>query len=413
LNRHAADMVGILITTETRRRTPACSIPAMSRRSSPLRPAALGWVAALVACAQLPVRPHDASADAPTALVDSAECGCAPRVVQLSAAGRHVCVVDEAHAVWCWGANVRGESAPDLSDSAIARPRRVEGVTAVAVSAGWGRTCARRAEGIVQCWGLGDATEGGPAPGGPTMVPGLVDARHVAVGAGLACALRERGAVTCWAGSGPAADPFPSLPSVRGIGALRDAICALRDDGRVSCFGRGERGQRGAVVAAGDRGVNEVDGLTGATALSAGTEHACALDGAAVLWCWGANGSGQLMLGNVADAFRATRSDFARDVTVVSAGGDTTFARGRDGSWVAAGRNDHRQLQLGDVDEQVIPRATMAGHGADVDTLSAAMGFTCALLRDRSVRCWGSNAYGALGNGALGGSSATPVTPTW
>ncbi len=382
----------------------------MSRRSSPLRLAA---VVMLAACAQLPVLPGDASVDAPAPPLDAPECGCAPRVVQLSAAGRHVCVVDEAHAVWCWGANLRGEAAPDRSDSAVARPRRVEGVTAVEVSAGWGRTCARRADGTVQCWGLGDATAGGAAPGGPTLVAGLVDARQVAVGAGLACALRETGAVTCWAGSGPAAEPFPGLPAARDVCALRDAVCALRDDGRVSCFGRNERGQRGLMVAADDRGVSEVDGLTGAIALSAGSEHACALDGAAALWCWGANGYGQLMLGNVADTFRAARSDFARDVTAASAGGDTTFARDRDGRWIASGRNDLRQLQLGDVEEQVIPRTTMEGFGADVDTLAAATGFTCALLRDRSVRCWGSNAYGALGRGDRGGSSAAPVTPMW
>ncbi len=385
----------------------------MSRRPSPLRLAVLGWAATLAACAQLPVIPGDAAVDAPDAVVDATDCGCAPRVAQLSASGRHVCAVDEGHAVWCWGSNLGGEAAPDLADSAITRPRRMEGVTAVAVSAGWGRTCARRADGTVQCWGLGDAAMGAATPRGPTTVAGLVDARQVAVGAGRVCALREAGAVVCWEGSGAATEPFPGLPRVRDVGALHDGFCALREDGRVSCFGRNERGQRGLVTAADDRGVNEVDGLTGAVALSVGSEHACALDGASTLWCWGANGYGQLMVGNVVDAFRATRSDFARDVALVFAGGDTTFALGRDGRWVAAGRNELRQLQLGDVDEQVIPRLTLADLGADVDTLAAAVGFTCALLRDRSVRCWGSNVYGALGNGALGGRSHSPVTPAW
>ncbi len=385
----------------------------MSRRPSPLRLAVVGWAATVAACAQLPVLAGDASVDAPAARADAAECGCAPRIVQLSASGRHVCAVDEAHAVWCWGSNLRGESAPDLVDSAIARPRRVEGVTAVAVTAGWGRTCGRRADGVVQCWGLADASAGKVTPGGPTTVAGLVDARQIAVGAGQACALRETGAVVCWEGHGAATEPFPGLPRVRDVGALRDGFCALREDGRVSCFGRNERGQRGLVTAVDDRGINEVDGLAGAVGLSSGSEHACAVDGASVLWCWGANEYGQLMVGNVADAFRATRSDFARDVTQVFAGGGSTFAHGRDGRWVAAGRNDTRQLQLGDVDEQVIPRETLVELGADVDTLVAAEGFACALLRDRSVRCWGSNVYGALGNGTLGGRSHSPVTPAW
>ncbi len=47
-----------------------------------------------------------------------------------------------------------------------------------------------------------------------------------------------------------------------------------------------------------------------------------------------------------------------------------------------------------------------------VETISAGDSSACALLRDGSLRCWGSNEGGALGNGTTSAQSG-PVPVTW
>jgi alpha-tubulin suppressor-like RCC1 family protein len=70
------------------------------------------------------------------------------------AAGRHhVCAVDEANVVWCWGGNSTGQLG--LGDR-FARnvPTKVPDINdAVDVLTGADLTCAIRAEGRVTCWG--------------------------------------------------------------------------------------------------------------------------------------------------------------------------------------------------------------------------------------------------------------------
>lgn len=119
----------------------------------------------------------------------------------------------------------------------------------------------------------------------------------------------------------------------------------------------------------------------------------------------------------------------------------------RRGQVLCWGRNDSRQLGNGSTDRSTTPvavagitdavsvwvglnRACAVRAGGGVRCWGTGMGgseisglstvrqvalgetFTCALLADRTVQCWGSNNNGQLGNGSIGGSSATPAAVT-
>ncbi|MDB4971535.1 MAG: regulator of chromosome condensation [Myxococcales bacterium] len=86
-------------------------------------------------------------------------------------------------------------------------------------------------------------------------------------------------------------------------------------------------------------------------------------------------------------------------VTQVAAGSNHTCALLSDATVRCWGANDHGQLGLGE-------NSTMESHVpapvvglADVAHVVAGYQHTCALLKNGTIQCWGSNLYGALGRG--------------
>jgi alpha-tubulin suppressor-like RCC1 family protein len=150
------------------------------------------------------------------------------------------------------------------------------------------------------------------------------------------------------------------------IVAGNDATCVLLSDDSVRCWGenifgvlgtgdalhRGtEPGQMGDQLLAVDLGTGNA-----AQDIAMGAVHVCALLSDGTVKCWGYNAEGGLGLG------------------------DTDPRGGEPGG-------------LGDS----LPRVDL--DGARVRALSGGLTFSCALLDDFTVKCWGSNPYGQLGSG--------------
>lgn len=141
----------------------------------------------------------------------------------------------------------------------------------------------------------------------------------VVVGDGHVCAVSTGGAVWCWGDNtfgqlGRGSDVendwrpglVPGLYDVTALAAGSHHTCAVfGDDGKVACWGRNDSGQLGNGSTEQADVPVVADGVSGATMVAAGRAHTCAVSGAQPdqeVWCWGANGFGQLGLGSVADA---------------------------------------------------------------------------------------------------------------
>jgi alpha-tubulin suppressor-like RCC1 family protein len=191
--------------------------------------------------------------------------------------------------------------------------------------------------------------------------------------------------------------------------AMAFHACALLADGTVRCWGLNDWGQIGN----GARGVNastpaQVVGLAGAVQVAVGGFHTCARFANGTLACWGANDARQLGDPNTtADSATApVPVGGITTATAVASGGFHTCALLADTTVRCWGLNDSGQLGDGTAVASGTPVAVSGLTG--VVAIAAGGWHTCALLGDGTARCWGQNTYGQLGNGSF----ANALTPS-
>jgi alpha-tubulin suppressor-like RCC1 family protein len=143
--------------------------------------------------------------------------------------------------------------------------------------------------------------------------------------------------------------------------------------------------------------------------VSAGRTHSCAISSTGTLWCWGANGAGQLGDGTTNDSPVPVQvSQLGKAFTEVSVGDLFTCARTTDGSAYCWGSGAAGQLGNGGLNDSSIP-VLVSIPGGGVAQLSAGDLFACALKTDGTLYCWGGGGF--LGDGT-GNASALPVQVT-
>jgi alpha-tubulin suppressor-like RCC1 family protein len=255
----------------------------------------------------------------------------------------------------------------------------------VEVVVGTVSTCARSAAGKVRCFGTGVSGALGygnaetigddELPYTAGDLPLRKRAIQLAAGGRHGCALLEGGTVTCW---------------------------GLNNSGEL---GYGHSGSVGIDVPAGAEEV-PIDPADPVRQIATGYRHTCALLESGRVYCWGSNGVNQLGYPNVANVGDNETPQVMGPVDVggrvlqISAGHSHTCALMDEGMLRCWGSNVDGQLGYGRSEVPLPPSATEAVPvGAPVARVSAGLVHTCALLLDRSVRCWGNGGMGRLGYG--------------
>ncbi|OGP12598.1 MAG: hypothetical protein A2052_02840 [Deltaproteobacteria bacterium GWA2_54_12] len=371
----------------------------------------------------------------------------------VSAGDNHSCAVSSG-AVKCWGRNSSGQLGNDtVFDSPS--PVLVTGITdAVQVSAGGSHTCARLSNGTVWCWGnnadgqLGDNTTTGSRV--PVQVQGITAATGISAGGNHTCAVLADGTARCWGNNlngqlGNGTNNDSSLPvavsgitSVAAIAAGGIHTCAVLTDGTVRCWGSNVLEQLGnSVLLPGSRSNVPVIATSVASAvnITAGGNHTCvsvSFPGTRVR-CWGNNFSGQLgsawtVVFTPAPVFETTSNDpltvngITSATGVVAAGLDHSCALiSSDNTVRCWGENGSGQLGnlttfsfvppgAGASSSSTVFPVTVSGINSATQ-ITAGLFHSCALLSSNRVMCWGANSSGQLGDGSLL-SSFTPVLVT-
>lgn len=154
----------------------------------------------------------------------------------------------------------------------------------------------------------------------------------------------------------------------------------------------------------------------GVAAMSAGSNHACAVRTDRTVWCWGDASVGQLGDGTFGDGgsqIRSTPVQVLRGsrslegVVKVAAGGSHTCAIRDDARVLCWGNASTGQLGNGQSGPGMNrPTAVIVRRGTRhlTGAVQVAAGglHSCVLRSDRSVWCWGDDTYGQLGDGTTG-----------
>jgi alpha-tubulin suppressor-like RCC1 family protein len=356
--------------------------------------------------------------------------------VSVSAGDRHTCATRVNGGVRCWGSNHFGQlgigTADDGAHATPADVRSADGsaLNEVVLAAGGGfHTCVLRTNGQVRCWGNNDfgqvtgdgtATESRPSP---TTVSGIGGAVVLALGTFHSCARRADGDIRCWGRNTNGQlgnlstttnppDPatvvdrrvcnltsctfFPLL-SADGLAAGERHACSLQVDEKVRCWGDNGLGQLGTgntnqpLTSAAL--VSDSGGAMAARSIVAGLDQTCARRADGTVACWGS------------DLVPAAVAGFTRTLAVAT-GASHKCALGSDGLVRCVGSNRRGQIGNGAggpvASDVTDPAQGLVSGLTDVVAIAAGHSFTCALRVTGTVRCWGANAFGQLGNDAGG-----------
>ncbi len=324
----------------------------------------------------------------------------------LSVGGAHACAIFDNGAVRCWGNNTSGQmgnnTVTDLKTAGGSNINLSSTATALKVVSGGEHSCAilNDSNRTIKCWGSNLRGQLGH-----NLAPCMVGANcGDGVGAG-----DNMGDYSAGSGLPVVGAPLTTATDIA-AGALHS--CALLSAGTVSCWGEGDEGQLGDNTNTDSSApvtvTNTAGNLGNVTAVTAGNSHTCALLATGAVACWGANDLGQAGLGVVGAQYdRAQSNNVSTTVgfavttgaTQISAGYDHTCALINDGTIKCWGDNTYGQVGNGAAAAGGVSTAATVVNLAEKAVQVSAGGYmSCARLLSGAVQCWGRNDLAGGGN---------------
>ena len=358
-------------------------------------------------------------------------------VVDQSICGGGACVIPSAHACsggfTCSGNACRVACSVDadcLPDYFCRRGLCHRDAKSVAI--GSSHVCVLLVDGSVRCWGSNESGQLGngsmTASPTPVVVTGIQGATAITASRSYTLVLMSDATLRHWgnlvSGTGttftnvPTPAQLTSINTATGVSASSVFYnCAALRDGTAQCWGSnvgmlGTLGNGDTTTSFSATPVT-VANLTDVTAVATGSSFACAFSGIGA-WCWGNNLVGQLGDGSTTNsAIPVIVSGLPGGIASMAASndGDHVCVVMRDSTIRCWGGNVSGQLGNGTTAFPRVPTppGTVVGlSGATAVALGT--NHTCALLTDGTVRCWGFNGGGALGNGST--TDSTSPQPT-
>ncbi len=336
-------------------------------------------------------------------------------LTSIHAGDSHTCALLSDKTIECWGNNSNGQLG-DGSTTNRMTPVNVSSISnATAIGGGGTFTCALLSNSTLQCWGnnrngqLGDGSTTNRMT--PVNVSSISNATAIGGGEYYSCALLSNSTVQCWGNnsSGQLGDgsttnkanpvTVSGISNATAISVNDRHACALLSNKTIKCWGENDYGQLGDGSKIDRTTPVTVSGISTATAVIGGNFHTCAMLSNNSIKCWGDNGNGQL--GDGSNTQRTTPVsvlDISTASNIASSGNHNCVLLS-DSTIKCWGHNYAGQLGDGTTTNMSRPVTVPESEISSASKITVGENHSCALLSDSTIKCWGQNNAGQLGDG--------------
>jgi len=355
-------------------------------------------------------------------------------------------------AAYCWGLGTSGQLGNNaaLSSStpvAVNTDGALAGKTIKSLSSGAGYTCALTTDGSLACWGSNGAGQLGNNSTTRSLVPVAVTTTGVLSGltitsvnvnSSTTCVTASDGKAYCWGlgtngqlgNGGSASSSVPVAVTSNGVmtGKTMTSIapgyfftCATALSGEAYCWGRNTNGELGnnSTVNSTTPVLVDQSGVSAGktfTSIVATQQHVCALSSDGLVFCWGAGtylGRTGTVSSSVPVAVDLTGELVNHPFLTITAKNSVTCGIATDNNSYCWGLGTSGQRGDGvatTIVAQPKPVVTSGAlNGLATIALSNGANHSCAVASNNQLYCWGTNAYGQLGDNSTN-ASLSPIS---
>ncbi|MEY4615249.1 MAG: hypothetical protein RJB66_209 [Pseudomonadota bacterium] len=336
---------------------------------------------------------------------------------QISAGSSHTCGITTGGALKCWGDNGGGQLG-DGTTTNKTNPTTIDSGTSYnQISAGGSHTCGITTGGALKCWGrnvenqLGDGTTTNKTT--PTTIDSGTSYSQISAGGSHTCGITTDDSLKCWGWNGEsqlgdgstnvqisAPSPIDSGTSYAKVFAKSIHTCGITTGGTLKCWGRNTSGQLGDPTINSTNTPLTIDTSNSYAQIAAGFSHTCGITTGGTLRCWGDNSWGQV--GHQSPGTKIdlpTIIDGGKTYSQITADNQHTCGLTTGGTLKCWGSNDLGQLGDDHPSMSLTPRVIQ--NEVNTSQLSATQNRTCRIVSDSKIRCSGVNDRGQLGDGTL------------
>ena len=345
------------------------------------------------------------------------------------------CVILNDKNISCWGYNSNGKLGNGSLDSYSSNPVKVLGLPdndgAVQVEVGSDVACTVLESGRLFCWGRGGYVGDGTYEDRSIATEVITNdndvmVSKVVIGSSHACALISNGSVMCWgqeyegklgdgvergtwdvANTPNYTSPLPDGRLAVDIGVSTSSTCAVLDNGSISCWGFAHHtlfGNEG-IANQPNPGYSFGEGIAVRSITTYGGNERGYMSGMCVI-----------LSNDTVSCF--SRTGFLKESysfsphtpVMVAIGAKHACALLSDSSLRCWGDNKFGQIGDGTWESKESPFTIQGFDNQDpIISISAGIAITCAVTSSGNAYCWGSNSLGAIGDGTAHGLYEKPV----